>query len=179
MTALTRAPQNTNYLQPTKFLLTFDRISSAQYFCQEANIPGISQGSVTINTPTLDYQIAGQKLTYNPFNVTFTVDEEAQGYRDLHAWFRSFASPSMDERNLLSKMQTVDKPQSKIGKVRNYDNAILTVLSALNNPLLRVQFYNVYPTSLSDIQFSTKDSADTILTATAGFAFEYYEFMPL
>jgi len=46
MTAITRSPENTNLLQPTKFLLTFDRIRATQYFCQSVNLPGVSLGEV-------------------------------------------------------------------------------------------------------------------------------------
>ena len=49
MTALTRSPQNTNYLQPTKYILTLDRIPTVQYFCQEANVPGISLGQAAVS----------------------------------------------------------------------------------------------------------------------------------
>ena len=69
MTVISRTPENTNFLQPTKFLLTFDRIPTVQYFCQEANIPGISLPAITITSPVLDYHVTGNKLNYGTFNI--------------------------------------------------------------------------------------------------------------
>jgi hypothetical protein len=173
MTALTRAPQNTNYLQPTKFLLTFDRIPTVQYFCQSVNIPGINLGQAPLNFPGLDVFAPGNKVTYNPLNVSFTVDEKLASWQELHAWFRSIASPEgTDERNRLTSIQNQYKSQ----KLKSYSDATLTIMSALNNPILRVRFFNTFPIVLSDIIFDTKGSADDIITCDANFMFDYYNF---
>lgn len=175
MTAITRAPENTNILQPTKYLLVFDRIPTAQYFCQTANLPGVSLGEATYVTPFRDLPIAGNKLNYNSFDVSFTLDEELIGWKELYNWMFSIAAPTgFDDRNRLSSQQN----NGKFQRQTSYSDATLTILSALNNPLIRVYFHNLYPVSLSDIEFDTKSSADEILTGTASFAFEYHEFMP-
>ncbi len=99
MDATTRVPQNTNYLQPTKFLLTFERTNSVQYFCQAINLPGISLGQAPINLPTADIYAPGNKITYNQLNIDFNIDENLDTWRHLHDWFLSIASPtSFDER---------------------------------------------------------------------------------
>lgn len=171
MTAITRIPTNTNYLQPTKFLLTIDRIPNTQYFCQTANLPGVSLGKATFNTPRLDFQVAGTKLSYNDFNIKFNIDENIKSWQDLYIWFLSIASPEgSDESNALSNLT------SKRTNLKNYSNGTLTILTALNNPSINVRFFNMFPTSLSDIDFDTTSSADNILTATASFRYEYFTF---
>jgi hypothetical protein len=171
MTLLTRTPQNTNYLQPTKFLLTIDRITTTQYFCQSVNLPGVSLGEAAYNTPTLDFFVAGNKITYNPLNIKFTIDEQVQSWKELYMWFQSIGSQSIDERNRISDMQ------SKRSKLKSYSDATLTVLSSLNNPIMNIRFINLFPTSLSDIDFDTQSSADNIITADATFHYEYFEFV--
>ena len=64
---------------------------------------------------------------------------------------------------------------SNTSKVSYYSDANLTVMTALNNPAVRINFHRMFPVSLSDIQFDTKLSADNILTATATFRYEYFE----
>jgi hypothetical protein len=176
MTALTRVPQNTNYLQPTKFLLTFDRIGSVQYFCQSVNIPGVNLGQAPINLPTVDVFAPGNKITYNPLSIRFNVDAELDGWRQLHDWYRSIASPeSFQERKRLTDIQNAYQSN----RLKNYSDATLTVLSSLNNPILRIQYINVFPITLSDIIFDTAQSADDIITADAVFVFDYFNFVPL
>ena len=65
------------------------------------------------------------------------------------------------------------------GILTSYSDATLIVLSALNNPILRVRFINAFPLSLSDIQFDTTQSAENIITGTASFAFEYFDIEPV
>ena len=174
MTALTRLPQNTNYLQPSKFLLTFDRLGDVQYFCQTVNIPGVNLGQAPFNTPLLDVFVPDRKMIYNPLSIHFTIDESLNGWQQLHAWFRSIASPtSFDERNRLTSLQNASKTSSSLN---SYSDATLTILSALNNPILRVKFYNVFPITLSDILFDTTQSADDIITADCVFTFDYFDF---
>ena len=171
MSALTRTPQNTNYLQPSKFVLSFDRIPTVQYFCQEVNLPGVSMGKATLNTPVLDVYTPGNKLSYNSLDIKFTIDESVQSWKEMYNWFLSMASQDTDERNRLSLQQS----NRSYGK-QAYSNATLNILSALNNPIIRVHFFNVWPTDLSNIEFDTKGSADEIITATANFRFDYYNF---
>jgi len=52
-------------------------------------------------------------------------------------------------------------------------------LSALNNPIIRVEFINMFPVSLSDIFFDTKQSADDMITADATFVFDQFKFIPV
>lgn len=171
MTAFNRTPQNTNTLQPTKFLLTFDRLGSTQYFCQSVNIPGLNLGQAPINTPMLDVFAPGNKITYNPLSVNFIVDEKIDGWQQIHAWFRSIASPeSFAERKRLTSNQN----EFNKSKLTSYSDATLTVLSALNNPILRIKFINAFPITLSDIIFDTRQSAEDVITADVVLMFDYF-----
>ena len=173
MTVLTRTPNNTNLLQPTKFLLTFSRIPEVTYFCQEVNIPGMNLPNIIVPSPMLDYHAAGNKLTYNQLHVRFMVDEKLQSWQEIHTWFRSIASPeSYVERKTLSQLQN----QFNTKKSTSYSDATLTVLSSLNNPILRVKFINMFPITLSDVIFDSAQSADDIITADATFIFDYFNF---
>ena len=168
MTVLNRNPQNTNPLQATKFLLTFSRIQSVQYFCQEVNLPGVSLGEVNRATPFLDMYSPGTKLTYEPLDITFTIDEEMDSWKNLYNWFLSIADPDGFEKRTYTR---------ELQRTEHFSDATLTVLSALNNPVLRIEFSNLFPLSLSDIQFDTKSSADNIITAKATFRYQSYKYL--
>jgi hypothetical protein len=169
MTVLTRIPQNTNLLQPTKFLLTFDRISTVQYFCQSVNLPSITLGEVTRVTPFLDMFSPGTKLTYDPLDIEFIVDEDLESWKNLYHWFISIADPDgFEKRDGSYELQSF----------KHFSDATLTVMSALNNPVLRVQFRNCFPLTMSELSFDTKSNADTIVTVRATFRYESYNFLP-
>ena len=168
MTVLNRNPVNTNPLQPTKFLLTFSRIPDVQYFCQTVNVPGVVLGEVTRETPFLDMYSPGTKLKYEPFDIDFILDEELSSWKNLYKWFISIADPDGFEQRdgLLSKQN------------EHLSDATLTILSALNNPVLRIEFRNIFPLTMSDLEFNTQLSADTIMTCKSTFRYQSYNYLP-
>jgi hypothetical protein len=168
MSAINRAPENTNLLQPTKFLLTFDRIRATQYFCQSVNLPGVSLGEVNRATPFLDMYSPGTKLSYTPLDVEFLVDEELQSWKNIYDWFLTMADPEGFEQRGGSK---------ELQNNKHFSDATLTILSNLNNPVLRIQYTNVFPLSINDIVFDTTKSADTIITARATFRYQSYKYL--
>jgi hypothetical protein len=171
MTALNRTPSNTNFLQPSKFILAFNRLPTVQYFCQSANLPGVSLGQAQYSTPLLDVPVAGNKLEYNEFNIQFYIDEDIASWNELYKWFLAIASPkSFADRNTTNSLQN-----QYTTKASYYSDSNLTIMSALNNPVARIDFHKMFPVSLSDIQFDTTQSADTIITATAIFRYDFFE----
>ena len=167
MTVLNRNPQNTNLLQPTKFLLVFSRIPNVQYFCQTVNVPGVVLGEVVRETPFLDMYSPGTKLKYDPFDIDFIVDEELQSWKDLYKWFISIADPDgFEQRDGVITKQS-----------QHLSDATLTILSSLNNPILRIDFRNIFPLTMSDLTFDTKESADTIMACKATFRYESYNYL--
>jgi hypothetical protein len=168
MTAITRSPQNTNLLQPTKFLLTFNRIQTVQYFCQSVNLPGVSLGEVNRATPFLDMYSPGTKLTYSPLEIEFLIDEELQSWKNLYNWFLSMADPDGFEARDGSR---------ELQSIKHFSDATLTILSGLNNPIIRIQYLNVFPLTIGDIQFDTTQSADNLITARATFRYQSYKYL--
>lgn len=172
MTVLERTPENTNFLQPTKFILSFDRVPEVTYFCQEINIPGLSLPAITVSSPGLDYHVAGNKLSFGSLNIKFLVDEKLQSWKNIYQWLYSIASPhGTDERNRLTELQN----QNRRSSFPQYSDGVLTILSNLNNPILRIKFSGLFPMALSDIQFDTTLSADNIITADATFSVKYFD----
>ena len=122
MTAVQRTPENTGFLQPTKFLLTFDRIPNVTYFCQEVNIPGISLPAIVVPSPAIDYHVAGNKLTFSMMNIKFMVDSKVESWKSIYEWFMSMGSPhGTEERNLQTALQN------------QYKQSILTKSASLAN----------------------------------------------
>jgi len=174
MSALNRTPDSIDLLQPSKFILTFNRLPAVQYFCQEANVPGVSVGNAEFNTPLVDVPIVGNKLSYNEFTVRFMIDEKINSWNQLYNWMLAIASPkNLEDRATYNQLQNQNTVKPSL-----YSDANLTIMSALNNPLIRVNFQRMFPVSLTDINFDTQQSADTILTATATFRYLYFEITP-
>jgi len=150
--------------------LTFSRIETTQYFCQSVNIPTITLGEVDRVTPFLDMYSPGTKLKYDPLDISFIIDEELQSWKNLYDWFISIADPDgFGGRS----------PNRELQQQKQFSDATLTILSALNNPILRIEFTNVFPLTMSNINFDTRLSADTIVTCDATFRYQSYKYLTI
>jgi len=157
--AITTYPATTNLLQPTKYLVTFPEISETIYFCQKANIPGVTLGTALQTTPNIDLFHSGTKLEYNTFDITFLVNEDLSAWTSIYKW--------------MNDLSNVDNSYTK--RKQNTKTAILTVMSNLNNPKIRVKLNNIFPLTLSDLEFDTTLSAEEHMTASTSFRYDFFE----
>ena len=174
MTALTRNPQNQNFLQPNKFTLNFSRLPNTQFFCQAVSVPGISMSEVPHNTPFVDLYVPGDKAIYDLLNVTFFVDEELTAWREIHDWIRAMTFPTNYE-----EYRSLDRLSRNTGvaqtKTPQFSDASITLFSSSNKPYYRFKFYDVFPTTVSTFMLSASDSAETQVTADGTFRYSWYD----
>jgi len=171
MTTQTRNPTNKDLLQSTKFQLIFTALPGITYFCQSVNLPGVSLSEVPRNTPFIDLYVPGEKLQYDVLNITFLVDEDLRAWEQLHDWIRALTFPTdFKEYTQLPRITSRSYPREQ----PQYADAAFTVYTNKNNPNLRFKFKDLFPTTLSSIQFNASDTADNIITADASFRFSYF-----
>lgn len=177
MTALTRTPTNTALLQSTKFRVTFDRLPGATYYCQAANVPGVSLTEIIRATPFIDLFHPGEKMVYDTFNITFLVDEDMRNWTEIHDWIRGLTFPT-DFKEYINLER-----QARAPYIRNresirpqYSEAIMTLHTNKNNPNFRIKLFDLFPVSLSSLLMSAQDTAENIVVADASFRFSYYDY---
>lgn len=165
-------PTNTNLLQASKFVLNFDRLPHMAYFCTGINLPGVTTNHATQVNPFIDLPVPGDKMVYDNLNIEFLLDEELNGWEEIVKWIKGYSFPenfgqykdlSMQQR---IQMGNTDKPQ--------YSDGSLIVYSNKNNPILQVNYKDLFPIAVSDVKFSTSQDATIVSNATATFKFANY-----
>jgi len=190
--SLDRQPTKFDYAEPTKFRFGVIKLPKVEFFCTAANIPGISLGNASQPTPLKDIPIPGDKLDYDNLNIQFLVDENLENYREIHGWLTGLGFPKDTEqfRNLqnagsdrfpTTKSVGLNKELGKISKAVQddgglYSDATLFVLSSKNNAALEVRFRDIYPISLSGLEYNQQETDIQYLTANVTFAYKIYEF---
>jgi hypothetical protein len=165
-------PTNQNLMQSTRFQLNFSRLPAVSFFCQTFILPSVSAGYATSPTPFVDMKLPGEKLQYDSLNLTFLVDEDMANWREIHNWMRAYTFPKdfSEYRNLAKLSDTV-----KNSRQPQYSDAILTVYNNAWLQIAQFKFYDVFPTSLSGINFSTQDTPDSPVMTDATFDYTYYD----
>jgi len=186
-----RQPTKIDYASPTQFKFNITKLPKVEYFCTAINVPGITLGFVQQQNPLKDIPVPGEKLTYADLTMTFLVDENLINYQEIHGWLTGLGFPR-DHRQFsnLSNSGSDRFPTSKsnisneIGKVRygapnaggTLSDATLMILTNKNNPVTEVRFSDVFPVSLSGLDYNQQAIDINYLTATVTFKYSIYEF---
>jgi hypothetical protein len=175
MTAISRNPANRDLLQSTKYKFVLARTPAITYFCQTANLPGVSLSEIVRSTPFIDLFVPGEKMQHDTLNITFLLDEDLIGWEQLYEWIRGTTFPQSFEQYAAMAKEVNASPLRAGAKLPPpYSDASLTLFTNKNNENIRIQFKDVFPTSIGSVQFSALDSAENILTCDATFRFSYY-----
>ena len=186
-----RQPTKIDYASPTQFKFNIIKLPKVEYFCTAVNIPGITLGSVTQLTPLRDIPLPGENLSYADLTMTFMVDENLINYQEIHNWLTGLGFPKEHKQYQdLSNSGSDRFPTSRggvnteIGKVKyaapsaggTYSDATLTILTNKNNPVSEVRFSDMFPVSLSGLNYNQQATDVQYLTAEVSFKYKIYEF---
>ena len=190
--SLLRQPTKLDYASPTQFKFSILKLPKVEYFCTSVNIPGITLGNLSQATPLKDVPIPGDKLTYEPLQMTFLVDENLENFQEIHGWLVGLGFPRdhREFQNLLASgndrfpNRNTSSVSTEAGKSKfaaadagpTLSDATLTVLSSKNNAQLEVRFRDVYPTGVTGLQYDQQAADVDYLTATVSFNYLIYDF---
>ena len=187
---LARQPDQLDYASPTQFRFGVHQLPKVEFFTVSANLPGIAGGVVTQATPFKDIPTMGDKLTYENLSISFIVDEYLENYISLHNWMIGIGFPQKRDQFRTYRDVTSNTPAGggtpkvdRIGKATAdramYSDAFLQILSNKNNPIVEVNFENVFPISLGALDFTQTATDVEYMVATAEFAYQIYEIKTL
>ena len=187
LNALNRQPENFDYARPTQFRFQILKIPNVEYFTTEVNLPGIAfSGDAIMNTRYTAMPFMGDTINFSPLELQFIVQEDLANWKEIYDWMTGIGFPKDNKQfeNAINQgNEDNPKPNTTKGNVANPSvlttDGTLTILTNKNNPVLQVNFRNMYPTSLSGLQYDTKDEGATQLTASVTFNYDIYEIVTL
>lgn len=163
--AFVRTPQNTNFLQTTKYTFVIPTLPFAKYFCQSVNFPGVSTSEIMVPTPLSNTFRHGEKLSFEPLTFNVLLDEDLRVWEETYNWLVMITKPSSSKQ-----YRRNPRPYAEI-----YHDGFLTVNTNANNPNIRFKFHNCHPISIGGINFNSADNADNVLSAEITFRYDIYE----
>ena len=189
----TRQPAIMDYASPVQFRFKCSKLPKVEFFCQSANIPGISIGTALMPTGLKDIPIPGDKVTYQDLAISFLVDENLNNFKEIHDWIIGLGFPK-DHVQFANLQATGNDryPGSTSGAIvpetniavplsegGTYSDATLTVLNSKNIAVTEIRFHNIFPTSLGALSYDVKASDVNYLSAAVDFSYMYYEIVQL
>ena len=143
-----------NLLNPLNFYFKLSKTPDTEYLVQGVSIPGINLGAVQTPTPFVRVTNPGN-MTYDDLRITFKVGENLTSYLQIYNWMVELGRPD-----------TFDQY-----KYEPFDASLL-ILNSARRPVIDVKFTDVFPTSLSPIDFDATLTEVQYVTVDATFSFD-------
>lgn len=173
MPILTNQPDNINFLSPLGFRFTLARAPNLNFFATDVNLPSLSLGYVQVPSPFKPIELTGDRLDYGDLQVTFKVDEDFQNYFEIYNWMVALGFPeNFDQYRRLEV-----SPNGAKEKI--YSDGTLTIMNSGMVPNIEVTFKDLFPSALSDINFTSTDSDVNYVTNTVTFKYQNYTIVKL
>jgi len=161
---------NKNMLSPVGFNFNILRAPDLNFFVQSINIPGIQVGAYEQPTPFKTIPRAGDHIIYGDIQLTFKINEDLSNYIAMFNWITGLGFP--DEFKQYSDL--ANNPSYSGDGL--YSDGNVMILSSSMNPLVRIDFKDMFPVGLTDITLDTRDSAIEYIEASVTFKFKNYTF---
>ena len=164
MPAFAKLPDNLSYLSPVGFRFAIKKLPHVNYFCQAANIPGVSPTAIPIDLPVSRMYTEGLTPDFEELTVRFVVDEYMKNWEEIYNWITGLSPPaSLEER------------AEYLRKEERVSTGILTLLTGSMNPQMEFHFLDAFPTNLTALDFDSTATDVEYLSATATFRYQRYE----
>ena len=153
-----------NFLSPIGFAFKVSNIPNVNFMVQGVRIPGMSLGSANMPTPFVPIHNPGN-LQYGDLSVTFKVSADLTSYLEIFNWMNGLSRPDNYEQY---KAQIPKQPDGTV-----------IIYTGNKRAFMHAEFTNIFPTSISDLDFDSALTDVPYVPATATFSFDRMYFKPL
>ena len=180
MSTIDNQPENLNILSGVAFRFAVNDIPNVNFFCQSAQLPGISLGEIAIPTMHTPIFKAGN-ITFDPLAVRFIVDEDLKNYLEIYDWIRGLGHPtSFNEykefRTGTNPLPVASTNKNFVDTSRRKSDATLTVLTNKLNGNIQVTFKDCFPVSLGSIDFDLTNADISSIVVSVSFRYTSFSF---
>jgi len=165
--------QNRNFLSPVGFKFTLARYPKVSFFVTSARLPEITLGTAIQPSYLKDLDVPGDKLIYGDFNLRFYVDESMENYMTVHNWLTGLGFPETAQqyRDVITNDDRIIDPKEA------FSDGTLRILNSNYRDTALVKFKDLFPVSLSSLEFESSDTDINYFTADVTFKYTVYNIL--
>jgi len=160
-------------MSPIGFELSIARFPKVSFFANTASLPEISLGGAEQANYLKQLMHPGDRVEYGELPVSFLVDEDMLNYSLLHNWMTGLGFPE----SMAQFDEFTTGADGKRDLNLQYSDATLKVLNSNYNTIAQLKFWDLYPTSLSSLEFTASDTDVNYLVATTTFSYLYMQIL--
>jgi hypothetical protein len=147
-----------NNLSVLSYRVKLSGAKNVELRCQSVQIPGMTLGTPDVATPFLVMQEPGTITYGGPLSLSFLVGENLTDYLEIFNWMNGLGQPDGFD-------QTYE---------RKFTDASVLILNSTYKPIINVRFVNIFPISITPIDFTSTTTDIQYITAQVSFNFDRY-----
>lgn len=162
---------NRNFLSGIGFKFNLGKYPKVDFFCNTARIPEITLATAKQPSYLKDIDVPETKLSFGDLTIQFLVDENLENYRIVHDWMYGLGFPE-------TAQQFIDVTTDKDGirdMKEQFADGTLRILNSNFNEVAKVKFLDMFPVSLSSLDFDATSTDVNYFTAQATFKYTVYQ----
>ena len=163
--------QNRNFLSGVAFKFNLAKFPKVDFFSNSARIPELNLELTTQASYLKNIDVPGERLTYGDFTLRFLVDENMENYLSVYEWLTGLGFPETTKEfaDIIKDSDGQRDPKEA------FCDGTLRILNSNYREVAKVKFKDLFPISLSSLEFDATNTDVQFFTAEATFKYTIYD----
>ena len=163
--------QNRNFLSNVAFKFNLAKFPKVDFFSNSARIPELTLELTRQPSYLKTIDVPGERLTYGDLTLRFLVDENMENYISVYNWLTGLGFPETTKEfaDLIKDKDGQRDPKEA------FCDGTLRILNSNYREVAKVKFNDLFPTSLTSLDFDATNTDVQYFTAEATFKYTVYK----
>ena len=163
--------QNRNFLSGIAFKFNLAKFPKVDFFSNSARIPELTLELTRQPSYLKNIDVPGERLSYGDLTLRFLVDENMENYISVYNWLTGLGFPETTKEfaDLIKDKDGQRDPKEA------FCDGTLRILNSNYREVAKVKFNDLFPTSLTSLDFDATNTDVQYFTAEATFKYTVYK----
>ena len=169
--AFVKQIDNRNFLSGVGFKFNLTKFPKVDFFSNSARIPELNLELTQQPSYLKTIDVPGERLSYGDLTLRFLVDENMENYISVYNWLTGLGFPETTKEfaDLIKDKDGQRDPKEA------FCDGTLRILNSNYREVAKVKFKDLFPISLSSLDFDATNTDVQFFTAQATFKYTIYD----
>ena len=163
--------QNRNFLSGVAFKFNLTKFPKVDFFSNSARIPELNLELTTQASYLKNIDVPGERLSYGDFTLRFLVDENMENYQSIYDWLTGLGFPETTKEFA----EIIKDKDGQRDPKEAFCDGTLRILNSNFREVGKVKFNDLFPISLTSLEFDATNTDVQFFTAEATFKYTLYK----
>ena len=162
---------NRNFLSGVGFKFNLTKFPKVDFFSNSARIPELNLELTTQASYLKNIDVPGERLSYGDFTLRFLVDENMENYQSIYNWLTGLGFPETTKEFA----EIIKDKDGQRDPKEAFCDGTLRILNSNFREVGKVKFNDLFPISLTSLEFDATNTDVQFFTAEATFKYTLYK----